>query len=100
MLSSDQVLSRIRDNRSALKSLGIERIGLFGSYIRGEQKEGSDIDIIVSFKAGEEKYRNLFRVHELLCELFGTRIEIVTMGSLSPYIGPYILKEARFIETT
>jgi len=100
MLTRNQILSKLRENKETLSSLGVERIGLFGSYIREEQKESSDLDIIVSFKIGEEKYKNLFRLHELLEELFNLKIEIITMGSLSPYIGPYILKEAKFIETT
>ncbi len=100
MLTRNQILSKLRENKETLSSLGVERIGLFGSYIREEQKESSDLDIIVSFKIGEEKYKNLFKLHELLEELFNLKIEIITMGSLSPYIGPYILKEAKFIETT
>jgi len=100
MLTRNQILSKLRENKETLSSLGVERIGLFGSYIREEQKESSDLDIIVSFKMGEEKYKNLFKLHELLEELFNLKIEIITMGSLSPYIGPYILKEAKFIETT
>lgn len=101
MLTSSIILSRIRDNRNRIKQLGVDRIGLFGSSLRDEQRDTSDIDIIISFRPGEERYSNLFDLHELLVDILGEKkIEIVTMGGLSPYIGPYILKEAKFIETT
>lgn len=100
MLTSKQILSRLDRNKARIDHLGVDRIGLFGSYARDEQKDSSDIDILVSFKQGEERYSNLFELHEFLVEILGTNVEIVTMGGLSPYIGPHILKEVKFIETT
>jgi hypothetical protein len=100
MLNSDSIIAQLRDNSHVIRGMGIKRIGLFGSYIRGDNRSDSDIDILVEFRQGEEKYRNLLKLHEYLTGLFQTKIEIVTMGGLSPYIGPHILKEVRFVETT
>ncbi len=100
MLTSKEILLQIRKNKVSFRNLGVDRIGLFGSYARGDQTENSDMDFLISFIPGEEKYRNLFRLHEKLSQLFGVEVEVVTMGSLSPHIGPYILKEVKFVETT
>lgn len=54
----------------------VKRIGLFGSFARGEEKDTSDVDIMVEFE-----------------DVFGRRVELVTPDSLSPYIAPYVKKE-------
>ena len=100
MLTSNQILVQIRKNKAFFRNMGVDRIGLFGSYARGDQTDTSDMDFLISFRPGEEKYRNLYNLHEKLSQLFGVEVEVVTMGSLSPYIGPYILKEVKFVETT
>ncbi len=45
MLSKDKILSVLKNNKPALQNLGVEEIGLFGSYAKNEAKEKSDIDI-------------------------------------------------------
>jgi predicted nucleotidyltransferase len=76
---------------------GVRKIGLFGSYVRQEENADSDIDILVDFKEGEDKYDNLIYVYDLLESKFvDTKIEVVTVNGLSPYIGPHILKEVEY----
>lgn len=78
--------------------MGIDHIGLFGSYAREEQKEDSDIDIFISFKEGHETFNNFMDLSYLLEEIFeGVKVEIVTKNGLSPYIGPKILKEVEYV---
>jgi len=100
MLDSGSILTELRNRSGTFDRLGIKRIGLFGSYLRGDQRSDSDIDILVEFRKGEERYHNLLELHEILTDAFNRKVEIVTVGGLSSYIGPHILKEVRFIETT
>ncbi len=96
-LSKKSILDSLNKSKSKLVQFGIIKIGLFGSYVRNEQKEDSDIDILIDFKDGEEKFNNLINTCEVLDELFlGKKVEVVTLNSLSPYIGPYILKEVQY----
>jgi predicted nucleotidyltransferase len=83
-------------HQDTLQKLGVNRLGLFGSFVRCEEKPNSDIDILVEFLPGEETFRNLINLHSYLNNLFGRNIEIVTTNSLSPYIGPYILEEVEY----
>jgi predicted nucleotidyltransferase len=69
----------------------VKRIGLFGSFARGEEKDTSDVDIMVEFE--EPTFDNFMRLAFFLEDLFGRRVELVTPDSLSSYIGPYIRKE-------
>jgi predicted nucleotidyltransferase len=73
------------------KRFGVRRIGLFGSFARGEQKETSDVDILVEFE--EPTFDNFMNLAFFLEDLFSRRVELVTPDSLSPYIAPYVEKE-------
>jgi len=94
MTSKEYILSEMKQQKRELKNLGIVRIGLFGSYVREEQSEKSDIDILIEFEPEEENFDNYMSVYDILENLFrNEKVEIVTKNGLSPYIGPQILKE-------
>jgi predicted nucleotidyltransferase len=98
MLTKKIIKQRIQQNKDKLDSLGIDLIGLFGSYVREEQRADSDIDIFVSFKGGYETFNNFMDLSYLLEEIFkGVKVEIITQNGLSPYIGPKILKEVEYV---
>jgi len=97
--SKQQILSLFADNKQAFRNLGANRIGLFGSFVRGDQTGSSDVDLIIEFKPGQKNYRNLLGTAELAEELVGRRVEIVTAGSISPFIAPYIEKEVEYVQT-
>lgn len=77
--------------REIKKRFGVKRIGLFGSFARGEQKDTSDVDILVEFE--EPTFDNFMNLAFFLEDLFSRRVELVTPDSLSPYIAPYVKKE-------
>jgi predicted nucleotidyltransferase len=80
-----------RHEREIKKRFGVRRIGLFGSFARGEQKDTSDVDILVEFE--EPTFDNFMNLAFFLEDLFSRRVELVTPDSLSPYIAPYVKKE-------
>jgi predicted nucleotidyltransferase len=89
-------LKILYQSRDRLKTLGVRKIGLFGSFVRGEQHPDSDIDLLVEFEAGQKTFDAFMELSFLLEEVFQRRIELVTVESLSPYIGPHILKEVEY----
>jgi uncharacterized protein len=97
MLKTKQDILRILDqNGSDLRALGVKRIGLFGSFVRGEQRPDSDIDLLVEFDAGRKTFDAFMELSFFLEEVLDHRIELVTAESLSPYLGPHILKEIEY----
>ena len=94
MTSKEFILSEMKQQKRELQNLGIVRIGLFGSYVREEQTEKSDIDILLEFEPEKENFDNYMTVYDILENLFrNEKVEIVTKNGLSPYIGSQILKE-------
>jgi len=57
-LRRDAILKAVRKNDRKIRGFGVSRIGLFGSYVRGEEKRGSDVDLLVEFEKGSKTFDN------------------------------------------
>jgi len=75
-----------------LKRHDVVRAALFGSFVRGEAKKDSDIDILVEFK-GEKSLLDLVALKLELEELLGREVDVLTYNSIHPFIRETILKE-------
>ncbi len=91
-----EILNALGQHRTHLRALGVKRIGLFGSFVRGDQRPDSDIDLLVEFEQGRKTFDSFMALAFLLEEILQHKIELVTLEALSPYIGPYILKEVEY----
>ena len=81
-----------RDKKKLRQNYGVIYIGIFGSYVTGKQRKGSDIDILVEF----EEPPDLFKFLELenkLSEILGGKVDLVMRDALKPIIGKKILQE-------
>jgi predicted nucleotidyltransferase len=96
MLTADEILKLIQQNRDRIKKYGVKRIGLFGSYLRGEQKESSDIDILVEFEKGKKTFDNYMELKFFLEELFKRKVDLVIAESVKPELKKYIMESVRY----
>lgn len=78
----------------ACKKNDISFLGLFGSYARGEQKEGSDMDFLASFSR-RKSLLDLVRIERDLSGIIGVKVDLVTEKSLSPYLVERIKSEVK-----
>lgn len=92
--TKEQVLARVRQIEGRIRRLGVRRLALFGSFVREAATADSDVDLLVEFDPSKKKFDNLIELADLLEGTLGRRVELVTTASLSPYIGPHILREA------
>jgi len=95
--TKEEIIRAIHENLSQIRSLGVKQLGLFGSFVRGEQRPASDVDILVEFEQGQRTFDHFIQLSFLLEDLLGRRVELVTLESLSPHIGPYILREIEYV---
>jgi len=74
----------------------VRRIGIFGSWVRNEQKKGSDLDILVEF---EEPIGLLdfLALEDYLSDLLGIKVDLVMKSALKPGIGKHILEEVVYV---
>jgi len=75
---------------------GVKRIGIFGSFARGEEKEGSDIDILIEFEKGRKTFNNYMDLKFFLVDLFHRKVDLVTVEALRPQLKDNILKEVSY----
>ena len=97
-LTSDSILQKIQESGSEIREYGISRVGLFGSFVRGEQKDDSDIDLLVEFYKGKKTFRNFIGFSEYIESILGKKVEVLTPESMSPYIAPYIENEIKYVQ--
>jgi predicted nucleotidyltransferase len=90
------ILNILDEHWDRLRALGVKRIGLFGSFVRGEQRPDSDIDLLVEFEPARKTFDTFNELCFFLEEILQRRIELVTVESLSPYLGPHILREVQY----
>jgi hypothetical protein len=95
--TKDSLLELIRTNRRTIKSFGVRKVGLFGSFARNEQQSESDVDLLVEFERGKKNFDNFIHLNFFLEGLLKRRVEVVTTQALSPHIGPHILKEVIYV---
>ncbi len=72
---------------------GVKKIGIFGSFARGEAREGSDIDVIVEFREDAENFDNYIELKYFLQKVFGRDVDLVTIDALRPQLKDDILRE-------
>jgi len=73
--SFDEIKTIIKNHKDELREkYGVRRIGIFGSIVRGEAREDSDVDILVEFEAGKATFDNFLGLVEYLERLLGKKL--------------------------
>jgi predicted nucleotidyltransferase len=75
------------------KKFGVRRIGIFGSFARGEEKEDSDLDVLVVFEEGQKTFDNYMDLKFYLEDLYGREVDLVTEKALKPQLKNIIMKD-------
>jgi len=104
-LTNESITRVLREHGGILKKFNVKKIGLFGSYSRDEQRDHSDIDLLVEFDLSvfDENFTGYFDNYldllETLKRILKRDVDLVTNDMISPYIEPYILNDVRYLET-
>lgn len=92
-----QVLSLLHEHQQELRRFGVRRCGVFGSFVRDAIHDESDVDILVAFEPDQKTFDNFMHLLFFLEDLFGRAVDLITVESLSPYIGSHILDEVEYV---
>jgi len=95
--TKDELFTILKEHHSRLFELGVNRLGVFGSFVRDNANAESDIDLIVEFREGKKSLRNLVELGDYLELISGRKVELVTLASLSPFIGLKILSSTEYV---
>jgi predicted nucleotidyltransferase len=98
MLKLEEIKSILKAEKKELASLGIKDIGIFGSYIRGDAEETSDIDILVDVSPDSSlTLFSLINIEMKLSEKFNRKVDLVIKSDLKPNMGKRILREVEYV---
>lgn len=98
--TKDQVVTTLYRHRHDLRQFGLRSCGVFGSFVRNQPQADSDVDLLVEFEPGKKTFDSFMRLAFFLEELLERPVDLVTTESLSPYIGPHILREVEYVPLT
>ncbi len=76
----------------------VKKIGVFGSFARGEERPDSDLDILVEFIPGKATFDNFMQLVSFLEQKSSRHVDLVTESGISKYIRPYVEREVIWIE--
>jgi len=78
-INSERIINLLKDHNDILRKYEVKKIGLFGSFARGDQSRNSDIDFLVEFE--KPVFENFMDLAFYLEELFGRKVELITNGN-------------------
>lgn len=88
----EDILKTLEVNRGTLKKFGVLSLALFGSFVRGEGEESSDLDFVVEFK--KKTFDDYMGLKDFLEGLFGCPVDLVIKETIKPRLREIILREA------
>jgi len=94
-MKRDEIIKRLKERESDLRSLGVTHAALFGSVARGEQRPGSDIDIMIDIDPEMEmSVYDYVGLKRAIASLFEGRVDVVNRDALKPYVRPAATADA------
>jgi predicted nucleotidyltransferase len=96
-MGKQEIVDIIRSNKPEIETrFGVKRLGLFGSYVRGQQRKRSDVDILVSFNREIDLF-DFVGLREYLEVHLHAKVDLVMETALKPAIGKRILAEVEYV---
>lgn len=91
-MNREYILRKLEENCETIRGFGVRRLGIFGSFARGEQSGASAIDFMVEFE--KATFGNYFDLKFFLEDLFGRAVDLVDVDAVNPETRSTILEEA------
>lgn len=88
----EDVIKIIQQNQANLAELKVKRLGIFGSFARGDQTAKSDVDLLVEF-SDSVGYFHFFEVQSFLAKILGRNVDLATKRALRPEYQEEVEKE-------
>ena len=96
-MGKPEIIDIIKNSKPEMQALyGVNRVGLFGSYVREQQRKKSDIDILVSFSRDIDLF-DFLDLREYLENRLNQKVDLVMESALKPAVGKRILSEVEYV---
>ncbi|MGA8830283.1 MAG: nucleotidyltransferase family protein [Desulfomonilaceae bacterium] len=95
-MNKEYILQKLDENRDTIKDLGVRKLGLFGSYARGDEKQTSDMDFLVEFE--KKTFDNYMDLKLFLERLFDCKVDLVIADAVKPRLRKPIFEETIYAQ--
>ena len=97
MKTLEAIQAALREQMPFLRArYNVETLGVFGSYVRGEQTEASDLDLLVTFSKTPDLFEFVGLANHLE-DALGVAVDLGTPKGLKRYLAPYIMREVQYL---
>lgn len=94
-MNTQDILAQLKENEAALRARGVIHAALFGSWARGDNRPGSDIDIMVEFDPNAHiGIFDYVGLKDYIAEVLDSRVDVVSRDGLKPYVRPAATADA------
>jgi len=95
--TKQELIEIIQSHKDIIKTYGVVKLGIFGSFVRDEADDNSDIDFFIEFTPEYKTLKNFVHLANYLKSISGRKVEIITPQSLNKFIGKYITQEVEYV---
>lgn len=96
-MEKEEILQKIHQQLPLIgEQYHVKKIGVFGSYARGEQKKGSDVDILVEFKT-PIGFFDFIRLENFLSHALGKKVDLISKKAIKPAVKKTIINEVCYV---
>jgi predicted nucleotidyltransferase len=96
--SIDEIVAFLREKREFLRDrYGVTRIGIFGSFLQGNQNIASDIDMVIEFERNKKNFHSFFQVKRFLEKEFSREVDMGFESALKPVIREKIREKSIYV---
>ncbi|MBN2401425.1 MAG: nucleotidyltransferase family protein [Spirochaetes bacterium] len=97
MLTKEEIKNKLKQNVNILKKYNVNRIGIFGSYVKGNFTEKSDVDLLLGF-SNTISLLQYVHLSDSISSFLKHDVDLVTINGIKPLLKDSILKEVEWIE--
>ena len=90
-LNKEKIIDMIEENREKIRSFGVKKLALFGSYAEKKASEERDLDFLVEFEEGRGGFKDYIHLLQFLEDLFERDVDLVKRHLIKDELKPYIL---------
>jgi len=97
-MDADRIERKLEEKKINIERVfHVREIGIFGSFIRGEETASSDIDVLVEFEKGHNDFFNYMKLKYYLEELLERKVDLVIKNAVKSRLKERIFSEVEYV---
>jgi hypothetical protein len=96
-MTREDIKKLLRENADMLKKYKVNKLGIFGSYVKGKARKRSDVDLLVDFEENIDLFEFIHLVDDIQA-ILKIKVDLATPDAIKPYIRSKVMSEVEWIK--